>query len=143
MLNLGNLYRRQGNFAEAEKLLNRALESQPDDPEVHYSMGMLYARQDKFDQAMAYLEKSVELRPDYPDALNNLGVLLVREKRYEKQKRSSKPASVCSQLRPGLSQSGAPLCDSGNKENAREILQQLLRLQPQHKVAQQAIEMLQ
>ena len=42
--NLGNLYRRQGNLAEAEKLLNRALELQPDNPEVNYNLGMLYAR---------------------------------------------------------------------------------------------------
>jgi hypothetical protein len=29
-----------------------------------------------------------------------------------------------------------------DKEKAREVLQALLRLQPQHKVAQQALEML-
>ena len=47
LLNLGNLYRRQGNLADAEKFLNRAHEIEPDDPEVNYNLGMLYARQDQ------------------------------------------------------------------------------------------------
>ncbi len=144
LLNLGNLYRRQGNFPEAEKLLNHALDSQPDDPEVHYSLGMFYARQDRFDQALASLQKAVDLRPDYADALNNLGVLFVREKRYDAAEEKFK---TCIQLVPSFDQAYVNLARlyviQENTDKARAVLQELLRLQPQHKVAQQALEMLQ
>ena len=61
LLNLGNLYRRQGNFAEAEKFLNRAHEIEPDDPEVNYNLGMLYARQDQAQTRPAVSGKGREL----------------------------------------------------------------------------------
>ena len=58
--------------------MSRALEIQPDDPEVNYSLGMLYAQQNQMQRASDYLQKAIDLRPDYPEALNNLGVLFVR-----------------------------------------------------------------
>ena len=143
LLNLGNLYRRQGNFAEAEKLLNRAHEIEPDDPEVNYNLGMLYARQDQSQSALQYLERAVSLRPDYPDALNNLGVLLVQEERYPEAEQKFR---TCIQVAPNFDQAYLNLARLyvilNDKEKAREVLLALLRQQPQHKMAQQALEML-
>ncbi len=143
LLNLGNLYRRQGAAEEAEKLLNRALELEPDNPETNYSLGMLYARQQQLDRASNFLEKAVVLRPDYPDALNNLGVLLVREEHIPEAKEKFE---TCIRVAPGFDQAYLNLARLyvllNDKEKAREILQALLHLQPQHKLAQQALEML-
>jgi len=143
LLNLGNLYRRQGNFGEAEKLLNRAHEIAPDDPEVNYNLGMLYARQGQSQNAMQYLERAVSLRPDYSDALNNLGVLLVQGERYPEAEQKFK---TCIQITPNFDQAYLNLARLyvliKNKEKAREVLLALLRQQPQHKMAQQALEML-
>ncbi len=143
LLNLGNLYRRQGNFGEAEKLLNRAHEIEPDDPEVNYNLGMLYARQGQSQSALQYLEKAVSLRPDYPDALNNLGVLLVQAQRYPEAERKFR---ICIQVAPNFDQAYLNLARlyvlMNEKEKAREVLLALLRQQPQHKMAQQALEML-
>ncbi len=143
LANLGNVYRRQGNFDEAEKLLRRALEITPDDPEVNYSLGMLYARQEKLDQAAQYLERAISLRPDYPDALNNLGVLFVRERRNSDAEERFK---ACIRVAPGFDQAYLNLARLyvllEEKQKAREVLLALLQLQPQHKVAQQELEML-
>jgi Flp pilus assembly protein TadD/peroxiredoxin len=143
MLNLGNLYRRQGAVEEAEKLLGRALELEPDNPETNYSLGMLYARQDQLERAADFLERAVNLRPDYPDALNNLGVLFVREQRYSEAKQrfetSIRVAPNFDQAYLNLARLYVLLKD---KEKAREVLLALLRQQPQHKLAQQALEML-
>jgi tetratricopeptide (TPR) repeat protein len=143
LLNLGNLYRRQGAVEEAEKLLSRALELEPDNPETNYSLGMLYARQDQLERAANFLERAVNIRPDYPDALNNLGVLFVREQRYsEAQQRFE----TCIRVAPNFDQAYLNLARLyvllKDKEKAREVLLALLRQQPQHKLAQQALEML-
>jgi Flp pilus assembly protein TadD/peroxiredoxin len=143
LLNLGNLYRRQGAVEEAEKLLSRALEIEPDNPETQYSLGMLYARQEQLSRASQYLEKAVNLRPDYPDALNNLGVLFVREEQYPKAKEKFE---ICIRVAPNFDQAYLNLARLyvllKDKEKAREVLLALLRQQPQHKMAQQALEML-
>jgi Flp pilus assembly protein TadD/peroxiredoxin len=143
LLNLGNLYRRLGNFGEAEKLLTRAREIEPDNPEVNYNLGMLYARQGQAQNALLYLEKAVSLRPDYPDALNNLGVLLVQAQRYADAEQQFKTSI---QVAPNFDQAYLNLARlyvlMNDKQKAREVLLALLRQQPQHKMAQQALEML-
>src|SRR3954471_22198966 len=143
MVNLANLYRRQHSFDEATTLLDRALHIQPNDPEVNYSAGMLYAQQDQIPRAEEYLQKAVRLRVDYPDALNNLGVLFVREQRYSEAEKQFK---TCIAAAPTYDQAYLNLARLfvilNRKPEAREILEALLRQQPQHKLAQQALEML-
>jgi len=143
LLNLGNVYRRQGNLAEAEKLLRRALELEPENPEVNYNLGMLYARQEQLALASQYLERAVSLRPDYPDALNNLGVFFVREERYPEAEDKFK---ACIRAAPAFDQGYLNLARLyvilKEKDKARQVLQALLQQQPQHKLAQQALEML-
>jgi Flp pilus assembly protein TadD/peroxiredoxin len=143
LLNLGNLQRRLGAAEDAEKLLTRAIELEPENPEVNYGLGMLYARQDHLDRATRLLEKSVSLRPDYADALNNLGVLYVRQNNYSI---AEQKFQACIKAAPNFDQAYLNLARVyvllNDKQKAREALQALLRLQPQHKTAQQALEML-
>jgi len=143
LLNLGNLLRRKGNLADAQKLIQQALETAPNDPEANYSIGMLYARQNQLDRASEYLTRAVALRPDYAEALNNLGILLVRQAHYSEAKQQFE---TCIQVAPSFDQAYLNLAKLyvvlHDKEKAREVLQTLLRQQPQHKLAQQTLEML-
>ncbi|PYU81995.1 MAG: hypothetical protein DMG51_14120, partial [Acidobacteria bacterium] len=144
LTNLGNVYRRQGDFDQAEKLLSRAMEITPDDPEINYSLGMLYALQNQLEKAARYLENAVTLRPDYPDALNNLGVLFVRERRNSDAEERFK---TCIRVAPNFDQAYLNLARLyvilEEKQKAKEVLLALLHQQPQHKVAQKELEMLQ
>jgi Flp pilus assembly protein TadD/peroxiredoxin len=143
LLNLGNFYRRQGKFERAQTLLNRALQIQPDEPETNYSLGMFYAQQGQAQSAADYLKKAIVFRPGYPEALNNLGVLYTREKKYAEAEAQFK---ACIQAAPNFDQSYMNLArlyvTQNDKEKAREALQELLRVQPQHQGALQALEML-
>jgi Flp pilus assembly protein TadD/peroxiredoxin len=143
LLNLGNLFRRQGKLDEAETLLKRAFDSEPRNPEVNYGLGMLYARRDQMDRAAEYLEGAIILRPNYADALNNLGIVFVQQQRYPEAEEKFKACIVA-----------APDFDQGylnlarlylvlkDKEKARAVLQALLQKQPQHKMAQQMLQLL-
>jgi Flp pilus assembly protein TadD/peroxiredoxin len=143
LLNLGNLYRREGNLAEADKLLSRALELEPENPEVNYNLGMLYARQEQLERASQSLQRAVSLRPDYPDARNNLGVLFVREQKYTE---AQEQFETCIRVAPNFDQAYLNLARLymvlNNKAKAKDVLLALLKQQPQHKMAQQALEML-
>jgi tetratricopeptide (TPR) repeat protein/peroxiredoxin len=143
LLNLGNLFRRKGAFDEAQKLLQGALDAAPEDPEANYSMGMLCAGQNQPQRASDYLERAVALRPNYADALNNLGVLLVRQGKYPEAKQKFE---TCILAAPGFDQAYFNLAKLyvvlNEKDKAREVLKALLREQPEHKLAQQTLEML-
>jgi len=143
LLNLGNLYRRQEAYGEAEKLLRRALGLEPDNPEVNYSVGMLSARENQMDRATQHLQRAIDLRPGYADALNNLGVLFVRQRRYSEAKEEFE---TCIREAPNFDQGYLNLARLyvllSDKARAREVLQALLQKQPDHKMAQQALQML-
>jgi Flp pilus assembly protein TadD/peroxiredoxin len=143
LLNLGNIHRRQGNIAESGRLLNRAVELEPENAEANYSLGMLCARQEDFSRAIKLLQKSVEIRPNYPDAVNNLGVLYVRQ---GKNAEALQQFTSCIRIAPNFDQAYLNLARLyvllEEKEKARETLQTLLKLQPEHKLAQQALGML-
>lgn len=143
LLNLGNIYRRQGDLSGASELLNQALAQEPENPEVNYAVGMLYARQEDFSRATALLQTAVRVRPDYAEAWNNLGVILIRRSRNSDAEQAFRQ---CIAVAPNFDQAYLNLAQlyvlSNDKQKAREILQALLRVQPDHKLAQQALRML-
>jgi len=144
LLNLGNVYRRRQDFEDAHKCFDQAIRIQPDDAEVNYSFGMLYAQQGQLDEASVYLERAIALRPDYAEALNNLGVLFVRNREFARAEAQFK-AGV--RVAPQYDQSYLNLARlyaiENDRQKAREVLLQLLRVQPGDAAAKQALEMLQ
>ena len=84
------------------------------------------------------------MRPDYAEALNNLGVLLFMEQDYA---RAEEEFKRCIRLAPGFDQSYMNLARlyalRNDKAQAREVLQELLRVQPENAGARQALGMLQ
>jgi Flp pilus assembly protein TadD/peroxiredoxin len=137
LLNLGNVYRRQRDFDKAEKSLS-------DDPEISYGLGMLYARRDRMQRASEYLQKAIDLRPDYPEALNNLGVLLVRSHDYSRAEETFKTgirvAPDYDQLYLNLARLYAM---RNNKDQAKAVLLELLRIRPQDEGARKVLDTLQ
>ena len=143
LLNLGNVYRRQGDFARAEEILKRAYDSEPANAEVDYSLGMLYARKNDPALAEQYLKSALKLRTGYPDALNNLAVLLIQQQRYAEAEAN---LNACIQAAPGFDQAYLNLARMyvvlNEKAKARTTLEALLEKQPQHKMAQQMLQLL-
>ena len=74
---------------------------------------------------------------------DNFGVLLIREQRYSE---AEAKFQACIQANPNFDQAYLNLARLyvilNDKAKARATLQALLRQQPQHKMAQQSLEML-
>ncbi|HVT98850.1 MAG TPA: FG-GAP-like repeat-containing protein [Acidobacteriaceae bacterium] len=144
MLNLGNMYRHEHAWDQAERYLQKALALQPNDPESNFGLGMLYAQQQSDDRGEQYLRRAIELRPDYAEALNNLGVLLARE---QKLTEAENEFAAAIKAAPEFDQSYLNLARlfvvQNQKARAQEILNTLLRLQPDNNAARQALQMLQ
>ena len=57
-----------GNLAQAQELLERVLEMQPDHAKAHYHLGLCYVSAGDTAKAREMLSRFVELAPDDPDA---------------------------------------------------------------------------
>jgi len=143
LLNLGNAYRQEKDWPEAERALKHALTLNPDDPEANYSLGMVYAQQNDTDRAHEYLEKALAARPAYPEALNNLGILYLRTQRTAAAIRSFEESI---RVAPAYDQSYLNLASVyvivGDREKAKAILEQLLAQHPDHPQAKTQLKQL-
>ncbi len=138
--NLGNAYRLEKRWDEAGRVLERALQVAPDDPEANYSLGMVFAQTDDTANAYQHLQRALKARPNYPEALNNLGVLyLVTQRRDE----AVASFEQCIRVAPAFNQAYLNIARvyglEGARDKARNILSELLK---QHPDDQQAKQML-
>ena len=140
LLNLGNAFRQNKDWAQAQESLEKALDLSPEDPEINYSLGMVYAQLGDQDRGYEYLNKALALRPAYPEALNNLGVLYLRTRRTPEAinsfEESIRVAPTYDQSYLNLARVYALL---GDKEKARAVLSELLKQHPDHPQAQEQL----
>jgi tetratricopeptide (TPR) repeat protein len=138
--NLGNVYREQRRWAEAQVTLERALKIDPDDADANYSLGMVFAQQDDTERAYQYLERALALRPGYPQALNNLGVLFLRTRRPAEAIQSFQN---CIRLAPDFDQAYLNLAKvyvvEEQIEKAKTVLRELLTQHPDHALARKTL----
>jgi tetratricopeptide (TPR) repeat protein len=142
--NLGNAYRTQKRWDEARKVLERALEIAPDDPEANYSLGMVFAQEKDTDKAYEHLQRALKERPVYPEALNNLGILYLLTQRRDQAVASFEE---CIRVAPTFDQAYLNLARvyalEGSREKARTLLLDLMKQHPDHPQARQMLEQLQ
>lgn len=80
----GITYERQGMWPEAEADFRRALDLNPEQPQVLNYLGYsLVEKQMKLDEALAMIERAVAARPDSGYIVDSLGWVLYRLGRYE------------------------------------------------------------
>lgn len=72
MVNLGNLYWKQGNRGAARGLYTMALEADPDLPEAHYNLGYDALERSEPGIAIPYFVHAITLDPKFADAYYNL-----------------------------------------------------------------------
>lgn len=138
--NLAGAYRQQKKWDEARRVLERALSVSPQNAEANYSLGMVYAQTNDEQHAYEYLQKALKARPDYPEALNNMGVLYLRTGRRDDAVRNFEE---CIRVAPAFDQSYLNLARvhalEGHIEEARAVLEALLKQHPDHSGAKKAL----
>ena len=86
-----NVYLTTGNIPEARRILEIAIDRDPDNPNLHYAFAVNYdqmsrdtlftaeEREFAYQEAVKAYEKAIELKPDYFDAIYNLGAMYFNE----------------------------------------------------------------
>lgn len=80
--NLGAIYRKQKQYAEALATYEQAIAQFPKSRFPHFGIGIVYAETGQFAQAEAAYKKAIELWPSYQDAHLNLGALYAMQGKY-------------------------------------------------------------
>lgn len=64
-----------GDFAEAEAIYLRVLETDPENPDALHLLGLVAHQFERNQVAVDLLNRAITARPDFYDALNNLGLI--------------------------------------------------------------------
>lgn len=80
---LGIAYMRRGDLAVAQTKLDRALQENPDDPNVHSARALLFSRLGDSKQADREFRQALRLAPKNPDFQNNYAVYLCNAGRVD------------------------------------------------------------
>jgi tetratricopeptide (TPR) repeat protein len=67
---------------QAERLLVRAADLNPENPEVFFQQGLFYTHREKYQKAIGAYLKAAELNPQHPNTLYNLGYIYAKIKQY-------------------------------------------------------------
>lgn len=74
----------ESNPKQAESLLQKAIELDPENAEAFYNLGKLYTSKKEYAMAIQSYDKAIDLAPSSPDAFFNLGFLYYGRKDYSK-----------------------------------------------------------
>ncbi|MFC7357124.1 tetratricopeptide repeat protein [Jejudonia soesokkakensis] len=66
---------RMGDMQRYNSLMNEIIATDPNNPDIHFSLGIAASELGEKEKAMEYYERAIELKPDYAGALINLGAL--------------------------------------------------------------------
>ena len=129
------LLRDAGRLEDAYAVLNAALADLPDDVELLYARGLITAQMDMLDVHERDMRRLIELKPDHAHAYNALGYTLAdRTTRYEEARALIEKALSLKPNDPFILDSmGWVHYRLGNRDQARDYLQQAidLRLDPE------------
>lgn len=78
MNNLGSVLGRVGEWGEAQQVLERAHQFDPNDPNVQSNLGWVYANVGRLEDAARLLELAILTQPNEPSAHGNLGWVRLR-----------------------------------------------------------------
>jgi type IV pilus assembly protein PilF len=80
---LGIQYMNQGNLSLAKTKLDRAVEEDPSNPNVHSARAMLFERMNQLGKADEEFRTALRLAPQDPDVVNNYAVYLCQNGRTD------------------------------------------------------------
>ncbi|MCB4358844.1 tetratricopeptide repeat protein [Quatrionicoccus australiensis] len=126
--NLAQLHARQGKASAAEQAYRSALRLAPDFSPARLGLTDLYRMQGRDQEGEKLLRQAV----DRPEVANALGLLLIRQARLGDALPWLAQAAAGAPENPGFALTHAlALAESGNREGARAVLDDALRLHPQ------------
>lgn len=138
--NLGIVLMKAGRFGEAEASFRLAVRIRPDFAHAFGSLGGALKALGRPDESEAWYRRALEIEPSFAEAHVNLGNILKDRGMLGEAETCYRRALAIDPSHPETyGNLGAVLIDLGRTEEALEKLQCLLRLRPDHQMAQHLV----
>ncbi len=129
MVQLANIYARQGRCRKAIELYHRALAKEPDHLEAAYRLALCYYDTGQFEQAVELLEQVHAQKPDYDYGLAYLRLAQAHQ-RLGNTQRAAEIYEILLRFYPGHAEGSYHfaelLTEQGDTRRARQLLQEML-----------------
>ena len=135
---LGASYLNQGDLAQANKKLARAIKQDPKNATAHWVYALLKERMGEVDIAEKHFRKAISLDPKDSKAHNNFGTFLCNQNRFEEAEKEFLIAindPLYLQADSAYVNAGLCMFQIPNKTKAVEYFEKALRINPDHRSA--------
>lgn len=132
----------QGDYDHAVEMYKNSLELHPT-AEAHTFLGWTYHFQGKIEDAIAECKRAIEVDPDFGNPYNDIGAYLISLGRHDEAIPWLERAIEAPRYEPRHYPHfnlGRAYFAKGMFNRARECFQRALEIEPQYKLARQAIE---
>jgi len=130
---LGILSAEEGDFEQAEYLLNQAIKQKPQDLSLHLHLANVYKARKKYDQAIQLLQAVIKINPKFAAAYNNLGTIYDANLQWDA---AIKSYSTAIDIQPNYTDAyynlGLALTKANRFAEAMNTYQALLELAKEH-----------
>lgn len=124
-----------------EQDLRQILKQEPDNIQVLNALGYTLAdRTLRYQEAYEYIRRALEQSPDDPAIIDSMGWVLYRLGRHQESLKYLRRAANMKQDGEISAHLGEVLWAAGNKDEARAIWKEALKLEPDHKYLRQVID---
>ncbi len=122
-------------FGEAIKEARRTVELDPLSLFLNLNVGWIYLFADRLDDTLAQVRRMIEIEPAFNGAYWQLGMVYLLEGRYEEAREEYRKAVALGSYPTTLSILGVACARLGKRDEAIEIVNQLLEMKQQQPVA--------
>ncbi len=141
IVNLANQYINRQKYYEARKLLDEALEVEPENADANYAYGLLFDSLREYRSAMEKYRESIKYKPNVADVHNNLGLDLYRFEKYDEAVEELKKAiSIDPDYLQAYGNMGIVLLAKEDYEGAKKYFRKLLEFSPGNSAALQYLK---
>lgn len=143
MLNLGNIYDRQGSYKDGLILLKKSYKLNPDDPDVRFSLGTSYLHNKEYKKSLDLLEEAHNMDKNSPLKLYNLSLAYTEVGEGDKAEEGFKKViEMDSNIFDAYFYLGQLLYSLGRKDEARTYFEQVLELDSEYSNKEKILELL-
>lgn len=134
--NLANQYINSNKYYEARKLLDEAVEIEPENADVNYAYGILFDRLREYKNAIEKYEISIKYNPNAADVHNNIGLDYYRFGKYDKALEELKKAiTIDGSYVQAYGNLGITFMAKGDYDEAVKYFNKYLQLNPSDETA--------
>lgn len=138
---IGRAYYNNNNFNLAEGWYKKAVELASENLDFINALGALYVQVDENEKAITTLESSLSKNPKQPEPLTNLGFVYAKQQQFDKALGYyNRAIALDPDFEQALLNKAAVLNITGQKLATKQLLQRLLKLNPNNIMVKQLLQ---